>query len=118
LDSLSASACKRLLELECVRRARGVCAYLAMPLELQTGALLQGLLAERYRPLGDCRAVGGADSADARAVFVPKVTGGDRHDMVMLPITNGSEERDRRVPAEQVGHPRAGAARRVRDYLL
>lgn len=91
LEKLSASACGHLLALECMKHARGVCAYLSMPLELQTGELLAGLFRERYRAVGHCGAVAEA-GGEARAVFVPKVTGGDRHDMVMLPIINGLEE--------------------------
>mmetsp|Transcript_65496 Transcript_65496/g.131511 ORF Transcript_65496/g.131511 Transcript_65496/m.131511 type:complete len:199 (+) Transcript_65496:124-720(+) len=61
-----------------------------MPLELQTGELLEGLFGERYRQ-GPCASPGDA-GVEARAVFVPKVIGGGRHDMVMLPITSGLEE--------------------------
>jgi len=85
LQQLSRDACHRLLVLDAVREARGVAAYLSMPAELQTATLLEGLFQERYE-------AGGAPQEGRRAVFVPKVTGGNRFDMVMVPVNGGSEE--------------------------
>merc|ERR1719321_152495 len=91
LQEQSSLVCKRLLSLRRVQEDRGICAYLSMKAEWQTEQLLEGLFTERYEAVSDCRAI---CTSDSRAVFVPKVTGGGRHDMVMLPIINGHEEMD------------------------
>eukprot|EP00968_Pinguiococcus_pyrenoidosus_P010407 scaffold825_cov249-Pinguiococcus_pyrenoidosus.AAC.2 len=84
IGELSAVVCHKVLELEAVRRARGVCAYLSMPKELQTRELLEGLFSERY----DAATLEEAQADEKeRLVCVPKVTGRERFDMLMVPIT-------------------------------
>mmetsp|Transcript_40021 Transcript_40021/g.125248 ORF Transcript_40021/g.125248 Transcript_40021/m.125248 type:complete len:245 (-) Transcript_40021:204-938(-) len=88
----SARAVSRVLAIEEVQSARGVCAYLSMPKELQTGQLLEGLFGSRYTEgatMDDVEA-----DADLRLVCVPKVTGRDRHDMCMVPVLGGTAEID------------------------
>lgn len=87
----SVATCQRVLALDGVQQAKGVCTYLSMPTELQTAPLLTGLFNERYMVVSQHSVVG---EDNARAVFVPKVLGEDRLNMVVLPVMGGSAEID------------------------
>lgn len=89
----SMQVCERVKGLEAVQAAAGVCVFLSMPKELQTQGLLDYVFEDNYATGWDEMRAG------RRGVFVPKVFGPGRSDMVMLPIFGGQAEID--------GYPRS-----------